>query len=239
LDSLKRHAGLVLLLLVFNIVVWLIARFVFLGRFGPVDLWQAQMGLAQGLLLVNTLIIVWVSTWAMEQQTDSVRRQLALAEGEVRAASHARWQDNKPIVFTDRRDDPDKGAGHYRNVIRNVGGGFAVNVYCLTGDDLKHPNIWSLGALAAQHERVLDPESPFDEPHIIVAEGLHTRTRRWNPTLNTPGAAGGFVHTLFYPAADDNADDIRRETNEPFDDYAERHWAQFHAALTRLRQDTV
>jgi hypothetical protein len=62
----KRHIWLALTLLAINLVIWACARWYYLARFNAEAIWSAQMSLAQGLLLFDTLVIVWVYTVAAQ-----------------------------------------------------------------------------------------------------------------------------------------------------------------------------
>jgi hypothetical protein len=122
------------------------------------------------------------------------------AEREWHDAWVARWQDNKPVVF----------AGHNQQnelIVRNVGGGFAANVYLILRE--KKGEIKGVGALAAGHEIKVPVAidnwlgSAKSTGFVIVAEGLATRTQRWNPTLNW--MMGGYPRNrLLYPTDDDS-----------------------------------
>ena len=80
--------------------------------------------------------------------------------------------------------------------MRNVGGGFAVNVYFVP--DRAAPDsegdwpVRALGSLGPNSERRL-PEilnrafcdsTNHPIPHLLIAEGPYSRTTQWNPTLN-------------------------------------------------------
>lgn len=109
-------------------------------------------------------------------------RQLRLAEAELRDNWVARRQELKPIVFSDY-DLESK-----RFVIRNVGGGFAVNVIGLVPTkDGGHEMPYLFGSLASGDSRALHAEeiyAGFLSKHVLLAEGAWTRTAQWNPTLN-------------------------------------------------------
>lgn len=242
----KKHAWLVAGLLVFDTVVWAISRVAYLRTFDAVDVWQAQMALAQGLLLFNTLLVVWVYTIATESQAESVRSQIALSEAEHRALQLARWQENKPVVFVDQRHDPDRGPNHYRYVATNVGGGFAVNVYGVfqhSSNNNQRRTFWeSLGALAPGGERVLLESPGRENRYVIVAEGVKTRTRRWNPTLHLVLPDGRVMHKLKYVTGD-NADASSLEAEMEIYEYVntqhEAFWRELNAFFEDIRRQAL
>jgi hypothetical protein len=117
-------------------------------------------------------------------------RRLAIIGQEQLADSRKESiQQNKPIVFADRREDL-TNEGDYHYFIRNVGGGFAVNVYCLYEDDPQaHPT--PLGSLRPGEERPFPYrfdralcEASAGAPFVLIAEGPFSRTTQWTPTLN-------------------------------------------------------
>jgi hypothetical protein len=229
-DSFHRRHGLIgTALLIANLIVAVLLR-------GRSDL----VAIVQALLLFDTLIIVWIYTVAAQQQAQASTSLFELSRKENNRARVARWQESKPIVFTDRRDEPQLGEGNYQIVMRNVGGGFAVNVYCLLGTDPKVPSLWALGALAPGAERVLHKDVPFDEPHVVIAEGVHTRTRRWNPTLNAAGAAGGYVHRLWlHDGEANNGAVLQDDLAEKIEDYANRNWPALLRDLNAFVHDAL
>lgn len=60
-----------------NVAVWAVARFLFLSDLKQsTDLWSAQVGLVQALLLADTLVVVWRYTVAAEKQAETAHYQL-------------------------------------------------------------------------------------------------------------------------------------------------------------------
>jgi hypothetical protein len=125
---------------------------------------------------------------ALEQQNVHAKKQAEAAETQLRRWNQDYIVRNKPVVFCDRVE---QDRNHFNYVMRNVGGGFAVNVYFI--DTEADPGIppLALGSLAANAERTMPP-SVNDRlvaagnglSHIIIAEGPWSRTRQWTPTLN-------------------------------------------------------
>jgi hypothetical protein len=127
-------------------------------------LWAARVGVWTGLLLVSNLVLVWwaaLSTW----------RQVEIAEKTYRDDWVARRQNLKPVVFTEYGD---KDSAY---LIRNVGGGFALNVYVLVTSSNGSCVFIPAGSLGSGQERELsDVESKhigndLDHAHVILAEG--------------------------------------------------------------------
>jgi hypothetical protein len=175
----------------------------------------------QAVLLFATLVIVWVYTHASQEQASAILR-------EEQRAILAEWQRNKPVVFVDWDADPDKGVGHGRFVLRNVGGGFAMNVYFV--DEAGGMMSLGLGGIAAGEKRVLPGD--FIENHsrafLVVAEGVWTRTRRWNPTANVIGRGReSVIHRLIYPQEAESAAEKRME----FRDYIDHSWEKLQPQL--------
>ena len=165
-------------------------------RAQPGELWAVRMYLASGLLLFDNLCVLW---W----YADSTKQQLALAQVEFKESQRQRLVSQKPVVYTERVEDPER-AGHVSYFIRNAGGGPAVNVYYIGLFDLAFGQAGSLGALAAGDARLLPRgvgailrEGDAGIRYVLVAESLYTRTTQWNPTLNvrtqTAGRHGGQV----------------------------------------------
>jgi hypothetical protein len=170
---------------------------------------------ASGLAMAGVAIAVWLQRDQVLMQRDQLQLQsheLKMAAKEAKqqtavltaqlenaAAQRAREEKsyierNKPMVFSDRvlRED---GVG-YDYMIRNVGGGFAVNVYFIAEDarafSAGELPVRALGSLAPNAEMrfpeilrqaITDSEN-HPVPHILLAEGPYTRTTQWTATLN-------------------------------------------------------
>ncbi|HSL20540.1 MAG TPA: hypothetical protein VK886_03330 [Vicinamibacterales bacterium] len=129
-------------------------------------------------------------------QREALEAQNAFSAKQVAAAHEqlARWdkdyiERNKPVVFCDRWEHPEK-EGNYHYVVRNVGGGFAVNVYFIDTTTMQMTPL-ALGSLAANDERRVPPRvanalatATTGLGHLIVAEGAWSRTTQWTTTLN-------------------------------------------------------
>jgi hypothetical protein len=77
----------------------------------------------------------------------------------------------------------------------------------------------SIGSIAAGEKRILPPHlvGPPAQSHILIAEGVRSRTRRWNPTLNVIGRESVF-HRLVYPKHA-KAATVATENQMEFGDY--------------------
>jgi hypothetical protein len=173
LKSLTRQWTTALGLLAANILVWTAFRFTVFQSFKPPDLWQAQMALAQGLLLVDTLLVIWWYTDRTAALCRTSQQQFGHAVGVERIRQ-------KPFVVANRLELQRDGYGYF---IRNIGEGLAVNVWYVEeqsdGAFLKQP----LGALGSDDSkrlpadvdrRLCDQDGLF--PFALAAEGLITRT---------------------------------------------------------------
>lgn len=168
----------IVLLVATNVAVWAGLECAWHRR-SPTDLWAVRMDLASGLVLFDNLCVLWWyahSTW----------EQKAAAQAQLHFTSKDYIERNKPVVYSDLWEDPEReGAYHY--VVRNVGGGFALNVYFLEAGGFP----FTIGALAAGTERRLPAilnqelvEARGGASHILVAEGPFSRTTQWTATLN-------------------------------------------------------
>lgn len=155
----------------------------------PVLWWGLRKGdetlnFTTAYFLVANFVVVWWYAWLtrgilQESRTaaSAATEQLNLARTRDLSEQRRLWSERKPLVFTFAKD------GHLW--IANVGGGPALNVFYLNPEIDARP--MGLGALGVGQERQLLPG--FNQPpgpwrHILVAEGVSSRTRRWNPTLN-------------------------------------------------------
>ena len=179
------------------------------GLFG--DMFGVLNAFASGIAMFGVIVAILLQRQQNQIQAEELadtRRELAgqrkelekqnahaAAQLEIATSRHKREvadyiQRNKPVVFCDRSTD-----GRY--VVRNVGGGFAINVYFIDKDGDSQPI--ALGSLAANDEQEVSGEinallqgSLGGRRFIIIAEAPFTRTTQWTPTLNhrTPGAGG-------------------------------------------------
>jgi hypothetical protein len=133
----------------------------------------------------------------LKGQREALEAQNVHAQAQAQAAQDqlGRWdkdyiERNKPVVFSDRAEDREDRGGNYHYVMRNVGGGFAVNVYFI---DAAHPfeTPLALGSLAPNAERQMPmavnralASAENGLRHLLIAEGPATRTTQWTPTLN-------------------------------------------------------
>ncbi|HLG57931.1 MAG TPA: hypothetical protein VI485_21475 [Vicinamibacterales bacterium] len=207
----------------------------------PTDFWSVRMYLASGLLLFDNLCVLWwyadstrelgVATGrqaeAAERQMVVTERQLALAQQEYHDAWLERWRENKPVVFAQWGSDGNPE-------IKNAGAGMAINVYVLGADRGGRPRREVLGALGSGEViRVRgNAEQLLRTPgHVLIAEGVPTRTRRWNPSLNWQ-RQGGFEHRLVYPT-NETIEGARRENELSIDQYLEIHQQSLLQMLER------
>jgi hypothetical protein len=168
------------------------------------------MYLASGLLLFDNLCVLWWyahSTRELVRKAESQQRileaQLGQAQAEYKESQRQLLVSQKPVVYTERVEDPDH-TGRVNYFVRNAGGGPAVNVYYIGLFDLMFGEPISLGALAAGDARLLPTRvnSFLQEGHggikyVLLGEAHFTRTTQWTPTLNirtqTAGRHGGQV----------------------------------------------
>ena len=190
-----------------NLAVWLMFEWIRPRLLSYDALWNARTGVWAALLLFDNLVVVWLYVRftadlvsASHQQYEVTKEELQLARKEAQAVAADRLQANKPIVVTIREEDK---VGGYRYYIHNVGRGTAINVWYA---DL-HDDVWriqSQAALGAGEQRLLLGEvegrlrnNPGEFKHLIVAEGIPTRTTRWTVSINVRSkVGGGSVHHL-------------------------------------------
>ncbi len=176
-----------LAILIVAAISWVVAGFyVRPEQLKVTDLYAVR---TQIVLIAVTSVTAVIALWYARLTSVIARagqRQLQLAEKDY-------IERNKPVVFSDRVDD---AQGGYHYVMRNVGGGFAVNVFFLDPDAVPDMSgqwpVRALGSLGANSERPL-PEvlnRAFCDsvnlpiPHLLIAEGPYSRTTQWTPTLN-------------------------------------------------------
>lgn len=152
------------------------------------DLWTVRLAVLNGILLLGTVILLWWYSASAHGQNTAAQEELGLARKTY-------IENNKPVVYCDRYEHPG-AAGSYTYVLRNVGGGFALNVYFLDHPAGRIPI--ALGSLAASAERAFPHmlqnelcQARSGAGHVLLAEGQFTRTTQWTPTLNFRTPEGG------------------------------------------------
>jgi hypothetical protein len=208
------------LLTIFDSVVWIAVEHVYVGRLWDHQeaLWSVRTYLASGLLLFDNLCVLW---W----YADSTRRQVQTSEQEAYENRVARWRENKPTVFielsgfVDCVDESDEVFSLPKYVIRNTGNGPALNVFLMLDVTFPSAAVVPLGALGTHEERPVDYGHNGEFRYVIIAEGLPTRTRRWNATLNL-GVRGSnqVVHGLVDLGTNRTMGDDEHQTLDQFID---------------------
>ena len=205
---------------------------------GRRDVLGALLSFSTVYVLTWTLILVWSYTEhtanmvaAAREEINVAQRQMEVAEENLRTAVVWRFQDNKPVVVIDR-DERDDGE-HF--VVRNVGGGFALNVFFIGFDpDGRVVTNRPLGALGAGQQRDLPAIIRFEigDRYIVLAEGVRTRTRQWNATLNGISRGREMMHQLAtFPEAP-IAEQFR--TSQTIEEFVAGHSGDLHKQLGNL-----
>lgn len=217
-----------------------------LGRLSFNDVVTASLQFASIVVTATAGgIALWVGylTWHLVQgarrqvaemraQLLNTREQLALAREDQADAARERFRRNKPIVLTDV-----DSSGRY--VLRNVGGGPALNVYWLPSSS-HDTKALPLGGLGVGEERPLPDVAVIDIAegsywsHMLIAEGIRTRTRRWSATLNCGFCftnAPIVVHDLFDHGPGSHMWDDRHLT---VDEYLHRWRSDLQTSLANL-----
>lgn len=188
----------------------------------PIDIWAVRMYLVSGLLLFDNLCVLW---W----YADSAKRQAQATEDETRENRLARWRESKPTVFIELGEFVpvvDQGSDEPYTLptflIRNTGNGPALNVFLVMHIDTPTAAPIALGALGAHEQRSIDYGHSGEFRYVIVAEGLATRTRRWNATLNLGTRRHHVVHGLVDLGAQRAMGDDQHQTLDEFLDQNRR-----------------
>lgn len=210
-------------------VVWAVVRLTVFRGFNAEDLWQAQMGLLQGLLLLDTLLVIW---WYADL-TASLRRasyrQLVLGQQQFRHALGVERIRHKPFVVAVRTELEDTGYAYF---VRNIGPGLAANIWYVheqpDGSCSKRP----LGALGPGDSKRLpddidrklcDHDGLF--PFGLAAEGLVTRTAQWTATVNLrQRSRGGEIMSQVFPVT-------AKPHHRQIDTLLSEQWAELRRAL--------
>jgi hypothetical protein len=159
-------------------------------------MWIAIASVAQAIAALALVYLTLRYVKLTEKLATASSEQLRATVAQFVSESVGRLKENKPVVFTD--------AAISGQVIRNVGGSFAVNVWCLTDGGPTVP----LGSLAAGEARPL--EQPINQPHLLLAEARPLSGRPWTISTNIP-LAGTVVHGF--------ADPTRLDREVPIGDF--------------------
>ena len=141
-----------------------------------------RLALAQAMLLLGNLILVWAYG------------SIAVAQFMLEATD--RMIQNKPVAFTDSDGD-----GKY--CVHNAGGGAAVNVWYLEEGGTATP----IGGLGAHETRPLQPHiaerinQPKTHRHLLLAQARPNTQRTWTVSMNvrTGGPNTPIVHWFAEP----------------------------------------
>ena len=199
LSSLRSHWQSAAVLLGVDCLIWAVCRFVFLDPASP-KLWQDQIALFQGLLLLDTLVVVW---W----YTDVTAELAKTSQSQLHQAGLFERVRNKPVAVMVLHP-LDRGGFEY--CVRNIGPGLAVSVWCVTVSPAGEFKRVCLGALGPGDSRVLPSDilrplcdDTLTQPFAVLAEGMWTRTAQWTLTVNLRGDnPGSDVVSHFVPIAD-------------------------------------
>jgi hypothetical protein len=182
-------------LLLMNCVIWGICRYFFLANSGA-ELWRNQLALAQGLLLLDTPLVVW---W----YTDVTAQLARTSEAQRIRTQSSELVHNRPVVV-----------GVLKDVygVQNVGPGLAVAVWLVAEGSDGLFDRFLLGALGPSDFRPLPPRLREHLNHgrqafALLSEGIWTRTAQWTLTVNGVGNRHHpGIFSRFVPIADVQGD---------------------------------
>ena len=194
-------------------------------------LWNARTAVWTVILLIDNILAVWWYSLMTRHHVSVGEQQLELATRQFQDEWRSRRQQLKPIVFTDYDRTTSK------HVIRNVGGGFAINVYGVIPEGVDDaPGIYVLGSLAAGSalplEDAMDSLATDDKAHMLLAEGTFTRTAQWNPTLNALNHWGNISHEI--AVADDGKTILEHRTLQA---YLDKNWQVLRQQLKKFASE--
>jgi hypothetical protein len=222
------------------------------GQFG--DMFGVLNAFASGIAMIGVALAVWLQREQVimqaaelkdamqqaKQQTAAMNAQLETAKSQMQLEQRDYIVRNKPVVYTNRREDPErKGNVHY--VAHNAGGGFAVNVFYF---DVSLATPIAIGSLAAGEERVLPQtvnnflqEGGAGTRHLVVAEGPYTRTTQWSATFNLRTQEAGDHRGQVLHAHPSGVIQPRRGTYQPLADFMTANFRSFHEQLKLVSED--
>jgi hypothetical protein len=222
------------------------------GQFG--DMFGVVNAFASGLAMVGVAIAVWLQREQVvmqaaelkeamqqaKQQTAALNAQLAAAQSQMQLEQKAYVERNKPSVYLDRREDPER-RNHSNYVAHNAGGGFAINVFVF---DVTLAEPGAIGSLGSGEERVLPlainealQDGAAGKRHLVVAEAPYTRTTQWTATLNLrTSQAGAHRGQILHAHASLEAQPPRGQ-HQTLRDYMTANRESFHKQLSELSEE--
>ncbi len=164
-----------------SLLIVLVGLFMFTLLVGG-DSGSNRLALAQAMLLLGNLILVWAYG--------------SVAVAQFMSEATDRMIQNKPVAFTDSDGD-----GKYR--VNNAGGGAAVNIWYLEEGGTATP----IGGLGASETRPLPPDiaerinQPRTHRHLLLAQARPNTQRTWTVSMNvrTGGPNTPMVHGFATP----------------------------------------
>jgi hypothetical protein len=232
IEFVKQYWRYLLLMVLMNLGAWYGFETTHSTDLGYQALWSIRMSLASGLLLLDTLIVLW---W----YADRTHQLAAMAEGQLQFQV-SQWRvANKPLVFYDQDisiDQRNYRAIYY--VAQNLGSGLALNVYDVQPLDDGQWSSASIGAIEAGGKRDLSAalEDPLRDHQgrmpgrILVTEAMKARTQQWIVTLNALDPEGGVHHTLV---------DFDPDEGISLEGVLQKHGGRFQRELATLQHEVV
>jgi hypothetical protein len=245
--------------------VWASAEFVYLPRLWAQQaaLWSVRMYLASGLLLFDNLCVLWwyadstkqlvrkaeEQQGTLETQLHVMQAQLAQAQEEYRESQRRLLVSQKPDVYIERVEDPERRNQQGRvidYIVRNAGGGPAVNIYYSGLFELAFGGPISIGALAGGDMRRLpaDTNHVLQDGHggvkyVLIAEADYTRTTQWTTTLTIrTHTAGRHRGQVLYRTAEPEIQPPRFKYQSLSDYWANNHQCFAEQLLAFAREET-
>jgi len=180
---------------------------------GP-NAWTQRIALWSGLLLLDNLGVLWWYAHLTGLVAGAAIDQAAASSEQLDLLRSAAQESRRPIAVSQRVRVPGQpGTGrvgegvHY--VVRNIGPGFALNVYWVAAmSQAGWRGLRNLGSLAAGGELRLpeDLEQPLRDgsgllAHLLIAESADWHMR-WSVTLNVRLPDGFLNHEIYFRASE-------------------------------------
>jgi hypothetical protein len=233
---LRNHIVAAVVLVLVDLLCWAAVVNIYQG--GDVTLrWQTYLAVWQALLLFDTLLVVWLYTFAAQQQVEVGREQHQLAVDQATAAS-------RPVVVIAWTYVPPPGPGFpagWKYVVRNIGPGIAINTFYV--EDLEAPD------LTVVHLGALGPGDSIEVPEairtVLVGEENDALRRKRHVVLaqpvtgNTWVASGNLMQNgkrlshrvKVLTLTQEQHQQLDRETPR---EYVHRNWPAIQADLGRM-----